>query len=61
MGVFLVESGADLNAKNGFGTTPLDAATADNPFIPAADLDMFIQDRAFLNQYLSEKGAKSGL
>ena len=34
MAVFLVEAGADLNSKNAFGTTPLDATVVDNPFIP---------------------------
>ena len=61
MGVFLVESGADLNAKNAFGTTPLDATTSDNAFISEEDLEEFNENRAFLNEYLSAMGGKSGL
>ena len=60
MGVFLVESGADLNAKNAFGTTPLDATVSDNPFISGEDLEEFNESRAFLREYLSARGAKSG-
>ena len=60
MGVFLVESGADLNSKNAFGTTPLDATASDNPFISKADLEEFNENRAFLREYLSTRGGKSG-
>ena len=60
MGVFLVESGADVNAKNAFGTTPLDAADADNSFVDEEDLDEFNENRAFLKEYLSARGGKSG-
>ena len=37
--MFLVEAGADVNAKNAIGTTPLDAAYADNSFASGEDLD----------------------
>ena len=60
MGVLLVESGADVNAKNAFGTTPLDAAAADNPFIPKENLEEFNENRAFLEEYLSARGGESG-
>ena len=60
MGVFLVESGADVNAKNAFGTTPLDAADADKSFVAKEDLDEFNENRAFLKEYLSARGGKSG-
>ena len=60
MGVFLVESGADLNSKNAFGTTPLDATASDNSFISEEDLEEFNENRAFLREYLSTKGGKSG-
>ncbi len=60
MVVFLVEVGADLNAKNAFGTTPLDAAYAENPFISEKDQKEFNESRAFISEYLFEKGGKSG-
>ena len=62
MVIFLVEAGADLNAKNAFGTTPLDAASADNPFISEKDLAQFNEDRAFIGEYLSSKSvSKKGV
>ena len=60
MAVFLVESGADINAKNAYGTTPLDATSSDNPFISEEDRKQFDENRFFLRQYLSENGAQSG-
>ena len=60
MAVFLVESGAGINSKNAYGTTPLDATSSDNPFIPEEDRKQFDENRFFLRQYLSEKGAQSG-
>ena len=60
MAVFLVESGADINSRNAYGTTPLDATSSDNPFIPEEDRKQFDENRFFLRQYLSEKGAQSG-
>lgn len=60
MAVFLVESGADVNAKNTVGTTPIDAAGTDNPFVSAEDLAEFKENRAFLKDFLSARGAESG-
>ncbi len=60
MAVFLVESGADINAKSAYGTTPLDATSSDNPFISEEDRKQFDENRFFLRQYLSENGAQSG-
>ena len=56
----LVESGADLNANNAFGTTPLDSASADNPFIAEKDMARFNEDRIFIGEYLKSRGAVSG-
>ncbi len=58
--MFIVESGADLNSKNVFGTTPLDATASDNPYISEEDREEFNENRAFLREYLSTKGGKSG-
>ena len=60
MAVFLVESGAGINSKNAYGTTPLDATSSNNPFTPEEDRKQFDENRFFLRQYLSEKGAQSG-
>ena len=60
MAVFLVESGADINSRNAYGTTPLDATSSDNPFIPEEDRKQFDENRFFLRQYLTENGAQSG-
>ena len=61
MAVFLVESGADINARNAYGTTPLDAAYANNPFIPEKDRKQFNENRSLIIAYLSERGAESAL
>ena len=60
MAVFLVESGADVNAENAVGTTPIDAARTDNPFVSAEDLAEFKENRAYLKEYLSARGAEPG-
>ncbi len=59
MAVFLVESGADINARNAYGTTPLDAAYANNPFIPEEDRNRFNANRDLISAYLIEEGAES--
>ena len=56
---FMAAAGADLNAKNAYGTTPLDAATVDNPFIPESDLAQFNENRALIAEHLVEQGATS--
>ena len=58
MVVFLVEAGADVNAKNAIGTTPLDAASADNPFIPAGAREEFNENRPIIRDYLVQQGAQ---
>ena len=59
MAVFLVEAGADLNSKNAFGTTPLDATVVDNPFIPQEQREAFEKSRDLVRDYLVANGAKS--
>ena len=59
MAVFLVESGADINARNAYGTTPLDAASCHNPFIPEEERRQFDENRDLISAYLIEKGAES--
>ena len=59
MAVFLVESGADINAKNAYGTTPLDAASSHNPFIPEEERRQFDENRDLISAYLIEKDAES--
>ncbi|MCL0102058.1 ankyrin repeat domain-containing protein [Dehalococcoidia bacterium] len=60
MVVHLAEKGADLNSRTIIGSTPLDAARADNPFILVGDLDRFTKDRAAIEEYLVGQGAKPG-
>jgi len=53
----LVESGAEINSKDAFGSTVLDAASADNPFIPPVFQREFYESRAFIMEYSLNKGA----
>ena len=48
------------SVDSGLGTTPLDAASADNAFISKEDLEEFNETRAFLKEYLSARGGKLG-
>ena len=59
-GHILIAEGADLNSKNALGGTPLDATTAENPFILVGQLETFNKSRAFLRMLLIERGAESG-
>ena len=52
MAIFLIAEGADLNSKNALGGTPLDATTAENPFILVGQLETFNKSRAFLRMLL---------
>ena len=54
----LVESGADLEAVDAFGTSALGAAGTDNPFIAVGILEQFNQARASIRVYLQDAGAK---
>lgn len=54
----LVESGANLETTDAFGTSALGAAGADNPFIGVGTLEGFNQARASIRVYLQDAGAK---
>ena len=61
MVVLLVEKGADVNSVTVLQSTPLDAARADNPFVAAEQMEEFLENRAFVREYLAANGGKSGL
>ena len=61
MVVLLVEKGADINSVTVLQSTPLDAARADNPFVAAEQMEEFLENRAFVREYLAANGGKSGL
>ena len=56
---FLIEKGANINSKNNFGGTPLDAAGTHNPFIDKGNQE-FLKNRALIKEYLIQKNAKYG-
>ena len=60
MVLLLVEKGTDINSKTTVNSTPLDAAGADNPFVMVGDLERFLEDRAFIREYLASNGGRSG-
>ncbi|MCE2466235.1 MAG: ankyrin repeat domain-containing protein [Dehalococcoidia bacterium] len=61
MGVLLVEKGADVNSRTVVNSTPLDAAKADNPFIQVGQLEEFLENREFIQDYLAANGGKLGV
>ena len=61
MVVLLVEKGADINSMNVMQSTPLDVARADNPFVAVEQMEQFLENRAFIREYLAANGGKSGL
>ena len=56
----LIDMGADVNSKTILGTTPLDTANADNPFIPADDATEFEDNRERIKNILESAGGISG-
>ncbi len=60
MARLLLDAGADVNAKDAFGSTPLDAANAENPFIGQDDVDSFVENRAAVRSLLTSRGGQSG-
>ena len=61
MVVLLVEKGADINSVTVLQSTPLDAARADNPFVAVGQVERFLENRAFIREYLAASGGKLGL
>lgn len=56
----LLEEGADVNATDTYGSTPLAAASIQNPFIGKDDVDAFIENRAKIRELLKEHGGGLG-
>ena len=56
----LLEAGANVNAEDTNGFTPLDAAGVENPFIAKEDAETFIRSRAEIRELLKEHGGRSG-
>ena len=56
----LLEEGADVNPKDAYGNTPLDAASVENPFIGKEDVDAFIENRERIRKLLRENGGRTG-
>ena len=56
----LLEAGANINAEDANGFTPLDAASVENPFIAQEDVGTFISGRAEIRELLKEYGGRSG-
>ena len=56
----LLEGGANINAEDANGFTPLDAASVENPFIAQEDVETFISGRAEIRELLKEYGGRTG-
>ncbi len=60
MAKLLLEEGADVNIPDSYGSTPLDAASVENPFIGKEDADGFIENRERIRTLLRENGGTGG-
>ena len=60
MAKVLLEEGADVNGPDVNGATPLDGASAENPFIGKEDVDGFIENRGRVRELLRENGGRTG-
>ncbi len=60
MAELLLEEGADVNAPDATGNTPLVGASVENPFIGREDADEFIKNRAKVRDLLKQHGGKTG-
>jgi len=49
-----------IGQENAFRTTPLDAASINKSLISPEDVGEFNKNRAFLKEYLSARGGRSG-
>ena len=58
MAEFMVNAGADVNAKDNNGCTPLCATTVKNPFVKEADLETFDKARATIQEFLKSEGGR---
>lgn len=58
MAEFMVTAGADVNAKDNNGCTPLCATTVKNPFVKKADLETLDKSRATIQEFLKSKGGR---
>ena len=58
MAKLLLEEGADVNAPDVNGSTPLVGASVQNPFIGKEDADGFIENRAKIRELLKEHGGR---
>ena len=60
MAKLLLDEGADVNGSDSYGSTPLDAASVENPFIGKEDADAFIESRERIRALLRENGGRTG-
>ncbi len=59
MAKLLLEEGADANAQDVNGSTPLVGASVQNPFVGKDDVETFIENRAKIRELLKEHGGRA--
>lgn len=60
MSKLLLEEGADVNAPDVNGSTPLVGASVQNPFVGKDDVETFIENRAKIRELLKGHGGRTG-